>query len=266
VALNYTTPLYWHGPEAYEPATSRTIALLAGRSKLFLDVGSNIGIYAVYVGVKFPQVEVIAFEPVPFICEKNRAFHRANRLPDHITKNLALSDHDGPQKIFIPVFDTNVDDEETATLNANSWQAHAEKVETVEIQCLTLDTFAATNPLPAGPCCLKIDVEGCEAAVLRGGKKFLAKHRPWIICEILPREDFDPATKILRNNNREALQLVEELNYVPFAIIGDGFFRMTAADFARPRNLKDFLLAPKEKITDDIFYLALENLGEIYSA
>jgi FkbM family methyltransferase len=264
VALNYTTPLYWHGAEAYELATVRTIALLAGRSKLFLDVGSNIGIYAVYVGVKFPQVKVIAFEPVPFICEKNRAFHRANRLSDQATQTLALSDQDGPQKIYIPKYHTNVDDEETATLNANSWQAHQPHVEAFEIQCLTLDTFAATNPLPAGLCCLKIDVEGCEAAVLRGGKKFLAGRRPWIVCEILPREDFDAATKMLRNNNREVLRLIEKLNYVPFAITGDGFFRMSAADFARPRELKDFLLAPKEKISDDIFYLALENLGEIF--
>ena len=266
VALNYTTPLFWHGPEAYEPATSRTIALLAGRSTLFLDVGSNIGIYAVYVGAKFPQVKVIAFEPVPVICEKNRAFHRTNRLSDQVTHALALSDHDGPQKIYLPNYDTNVDDEETATLNANSWQAHAEKVETLEIQCLTLDTFAAANPLPAGPCCLKIDVEGCEAAVLRGGKKFLAERRPWIICEILPREDYDATTRTLRNNNREVLRLLAELGYAPFAITADGFFRMSAEDFARPRNLKDFLLVPKEKIVGDVSYLAPENAGEFFSA
>lgn len=266
VALIYTTPLFWNGPEAYEAPTSRTIALLAGKSKLFLDIGSNIGIYAVYVGVKFPQVKTIAFEPVPVIWEKNRAFHRANRLSDQVTRNIALSDRDSVQKLFLPVFDTGLEEEQTATLNEKSWQAHAEKVEAIEIQCLTLDTFAAQNPLPAGPVCVKIDVEGFEAAVFRGGKRFLTERRPWIVCELLPCEEFDPVTRSKRNNNREPLALLEELNYAAFAITPDGFFRMNAVDFARPRNLKDFLLIPKEKVAGDSSYLALENIGEIFAA
>jgi FkbM family methyltransferase len=263
VALLYTTPLFWNGPDAYEAPTSRTIALLAGRSKLFLDVGSNIGIYAVYAGVKFPQVQTIAFEPVPAIWKKNCAFHRANHLSDTITRNLALSDRDGPRQIFMPVFSTGLEEEQTATLNEHSWQAHEEKVEAIEIQCLTLDTFAASNQLPAGMCCLKIDVEGFEAAVLRGGKKFIAERRPWIVCELLPCEEFDPVTRTKHNNNRAALTVLAELGYVAFAITGDGFFRMTSADFSRPRGLKDFLLAPAEKIAPDISYLALSSLAEL---
>ena len=266
VGLTYATTLFWNGPEAYEAPTSRAIALLAGKSKLFLDIGSNIGIYAVYVGVKFPQVKVVAFEPVPVIWGKNCKFHRANQLSDQITQNIALSDQDGRQKLFLPVFNTGVDDEETATLNANSWQAHAEKVEAIDIQCLTLDTFAAQNPLPAGRCCVKIDVEGFEAAVLSGGKKFLAERRPWIVCEILPCEDYDATNKTLRNNNGRALGIITELGYAPFVITADGYFRMSAADFSRPRQLKDFLLVPKEKIPGDPTYLTQENMGEIFAA
>ena len=109
VAMTYTTPLFWSGPDAYEAPTSRAIALLASRSNVFLDVGSNIGIYAVYVGVKFPATNVFAFEPVPDIWKKNCEFHRANNLSDKITRNIALSDRDGAQKIFIPIFTTGVE-------------------------------------------------------------------------------------------------------------------------------------------------------------
>lgn len=266
VALTYTTPLFWNGPDAYEAPTSRTLALLAGKSKLFLDIGSNIGIYAVYVGVKFPQVKTIAFEPVPVIWEKNKAFHRANKLSDQVTLNIALSDKDGPQKIFLPIFNTGVEEEQTATLNEKSWQAHAEKVEAIEIQCLTLDTFAAKNALPPGPCCVKIDVEGFEAAVFRGAKMFLTERRPWIVCELLPCEEYDPVTKTKHNNNREPLAILEEMNYAAFAITPEGYFRMSAADFSRPRNFKDFLLIPREKVSGEASYLALEDVGEIFSA
>ena len=265
VGLLYATPLFWDGPDAYEIPTSRTIALLAGRSKLFLDIGSNIGIYAVYVGVKFPTVKVFAFEPVPAIFEKNILFHRANGLPEQAVFKIALGEQSGPQKIFLPRL-ASVEEEQAATLNEKSWQAHADQVEVIEIQCQTLDGFAAGQVLPAGACCVKLDVEGFEAAVLRGGKNFFRERRPWIICELLPREEFDPATRTLTNNNGPVLELVRELNYAAFAISADGFYRMNNGDFSRPRNLKDFLLIPREKVPDDILYLALENLSDFFPA
>jgi FkbM family methyltransferase len=265
VGLTYATPLFWNGPDAYDFYTDRALATLISRSKLFLDIGSNVGIYSVYAGVKFPQVKTVAFEPVPVIWEKNRAFHRANKLSDQTTLNIALSDRDGAQKIFLPIFNTGVEEEQTATLNEKSWQAHAEKVEAIEIQCLTLDTFAAKSNLPAGPCCVKIDVEGFEAAVFRGGKKFIRERRPWIVCEILPCEEFDPVTRTKRNNNRETLALLEELGYGAFAVAADGFFRMTTEDFSRPRELRDFLLIPAEKVSSPANYLTLADVDRQFS-
>ena len=263
VGMLYSTPLFWNGPKAYEEPTSRTIISLAGQSRLFLDIGSNIGVYAVYVGVKFPQVKVIAFEPVPDIWTKNCKFHRANNLPEKNIKKIALSDRDGPQQLYLPVYDTGIEEEQTATLRPNSWQAHEKKVEMIEVQCLTFDSFRTANPLPDGLCCMKIDVENNEAAVLRGAKKFIIERRPWIVCEILPREEFNVATKTKHNNNRETLELVQELGYTPYAITGEGFFRMNAAGFAQPRNLKDFLLIPREKIPEDIFFFASETLNHL---
>jgi len=260
VGLLYSTPLFWNGPDAYENSTSRTIALLAGRSTLFLDIGSNIGIYAVYVGVKFPKVKTFAFEPVPTIWQKNRQFHQANRLSDQTVMNLALSDRESRQNIFLPVYDYGWEEEQTATLRQDLWQTREAKVEKIEIQCTTLDAFAASHPLPEGFCSLKIDVENYEAAVLRGGQAFLAARRPWITCEILAGQDIDPATGIRNNNNSEVVTLIKELRYSPFAITADGFFRMTAADFDRPRQFKDFLLVPVEAIPESISYLSAVSL------
>jgi FkbM family methyltransferase len=268
VGLLYSTELYWNGPRAYETATSELLALLIGQSRVFLDVGSNIGIYAVYAGVKFPQVTTFAFEPVPVIWAKNRAFHRANCLPEKNVFNLALGECVGPQKIIIPVYNTALEEEQTATLCRDSWQAREEKVEEIEIQCSTLDAFTSTNPLPDGACCLKIDVENFEAAVLRGGKKFINLRRPWIVCEILPAQKFDLATGNRENDNTEVIALVQELGYTPFAVTANGFFRMSAADFDRPRGVKDFLLVPAEKLPADkisagISYLDMASLGKL---
>ena len=256
VGLHYTTPLLWNGPDAYESATSRTIALLACRSQLFLDIGSNIGIYAVYVGLKFPKVKTFAFEPVPSIWKKNRQFHQANQLSEQSVLNLALSDREGRQDIFLPVYGDGWEEEQTATLRQDLWQTREANVEKIEIQCTTLDAFAASHPLPEGFCCLKIDVENFEAAVLRGGKEFIAARRPWITCEILAGQEIDPATGIRSNNNSEVVALIGELRYAPFAITAEGFFRMTSADFERPRQFKDFLLVPMEAVPENVSYLS----------
>ena len=265
VGLQYTTPLFWNGPNAYEGSTSRTLAFLAGHARVFLDIGSNIGIYAVYVGVKFPQVKIYAFEPIPVICEKNRAFHRANKLSDSVTQNLALSDRDGTQDMILPVYATGLEEEQTATLNTGSWQIQEKDVKIFQVKCLTLDTFAAANALPVGPVVLKIDVENFEAPVLRGGKKFISERRPWILCEILPNQEIDAATGHRRNNNRETTGVITELGYEIFAVTDAGLFRMNPVDFTRARSMKDFLLVPKERVPGDILYFALEDMGKVFS-
>jgi len=259
VGLNYATPLYWNGPDAYENATSRALAMLAGRSKLFLDVGSNIGIYAVYAGVRFPGLEIHAFEPVPAIWEKNRRFHQGNGLSVENVHKLGVSDAVEISKMYMPVYDWGLEEEQTATVQADSWQVHEKKVVTFAIECTTVDRFAAGRRLAEGPCCMKIDVENAEARVLRGAREFIHNRRPWIMCEILPTTELDSETGGSRVNNRETVAMIEELHYAAFAVTENGFFRMNPADFSQLRNLKDFLLVPREKIEPDVLYLTPEN-------
>lgn len=263
VGLIYSTPLYWYGAEAYEAPTSQALAVLIGRCRLFLDIGSNVGIYAVYAGVKHAEVTTFAFEPVPAIWAKNVQFHRSNNLLEKNVLKLALSDEEKVEQFFLPVYTTGLEEEQTGTLNAESWQTSESKVETIEVQCTTLDRFASTQVLPSGRCCLKIDVENHEASVLRGGREFIRSRRPWIVCEILHGQKVDPVTGGRINDNREILSLIEELTYVPFAITNEGFFRMQPADFERARVFKDFLLAPQEAIPADISYLACSSLDEV---
>jgi FkbM family methyltransferase len=261
VGLTYSTPLFWNGPEAYETSTSRVLTLLISRSRLFLDVGSNIGIYAVYAGVKYPQVTTFAFEPVPAIRTKNARFHGANGLPETNVLQVALSDEEGSQQFFLPVYNTGVEEEQTGTLNASSWQTNEPVVEKIDVQCTTLDRFAAGRAMPEGHCCVKIDVENHEAAVLRGGRQFIQTRRPWIVCEILPGQHIDAATGKRTNENSEILELMEELQYAGFAITNEGLFRLQAPDFDQPRTFKDFLLAPAERVFGN--YLAVSSLADL---
>jgi FkbM family methyltransferase len=256
VGLTYSTPLFWNGPHAYEDAVSKVISELLAKSTVFFDVGSNIGIYAVYAAVRHPSLKVVAFEPVPCIWEKNAAFHRANRLSTQNVLNMAVGDTDGRTKIFLPVCAAGLEEEQTATLCVDSWQNHEPVVETHDVECVSLDRFMESRDMPDGACFLKIDVENFEAAVLRGAKYLLVRQRPWMVCEMLPGQE----VKTGRNDNQSALELLTELRYATFAITGDGLFRMTARDFEEKRTMKDFLLLPLEKISADISFLAFDSV------
>jgi FkbM family methyltransferase len=266
VGLTYSTPLFWDGPQAYEPVTSQMLTTLIGHSKVFLDIGSNVGIFSVYAGVKHPGITTFAFEPVPAIWEKNVKFHQANHLPVDKVLRLALSDTESIQEFVLPIYTTGVEEEQTGTLNAKSWQSNEPAVQKFQVECTTLDRFAATHLLAEGRCCLKIDVENHEATVLRGGKEFIRNRRPWIVCEILYGQEVDSATGKRSHDNSEIQSIIRELACTPFAITNDGLFRVNLADFERPRSFKDFLLAPTEAIPPEVSYLDLESLTRLLSA
>jgi FkbM family methyltransferase len=69
--------------------------------------------------------------------------------------------------------------------------AHPTACSTLNVDVTTLDAFF--NDQPRGPDFLKIDVEGHELAVLRGGLNILEMHRPTLLieCEARHRPDGD---------------------------------------------------------------------------
>lgn len=61
--------LFWHGLDGYEPETSRTLRFLFERAATFIDIGANCGLYSILGPLWNPNLQVIAFEPVPEIFE-----------------------------------------------------------------------------------------------------------------------------------------------------------------------------------------------------
>ena len=67
------------------------------------------------------------------------------------------------------------------------------------VQSYELNTYVQKHKIPAVDL-IKIDVEGAELDVLEGGLEILERHRPIIICEILPNhtQAFPKIAAILR--------------------------------------------------------------------
>jgi Methyltransferase FkbM domain len=81
---------------------------------------------------------------------------------------------------------------------------------------------------------IKIDVEDFEAEVLQGMLGVLGRDRPFIVCEILPRNR--------EHKNENTRQILQQLGYTPYWITPQGYIRVSRFDFERLTT--NFLLSP----------------------
>jgi FkbM family methyltransferase len=146
-----------------------------------LDVGANVGDVADAALQNYPHSKVICFEPVSQTFEilQKRLAKYSDRA--HLHKS-ALSDKSGQDEINITTFHGANSIEPQARfhqkLNPHVRELHKEKIELV-----MLDDVAINFPTQKIDI-LKIDVEGHEIAVLRGGLKFIAGSVDVIIIEV----------------------------------------------------------------------------------
>jgi FkbM family methyltransferase len=237
--------LFWHGLDGYEPETSRTLRFFFERVTKFVDVGANCGLYSVLGALWNPNLDVIAFEPVPPIFSSLKRNVLLNRLERRVRcENVALSSKSGTATLFLPRSEV-LDIETTGTLASESWQSRKGSP-TLEVETVRFDEYEASNAMHVD--LIKIDVEDFEADVLEGMLRVITRDRPFIVCEVLPRP----------HRNERTYKVVEELKYQIYWITPLGHIKVSKVDFARG-SFKDFLLSPVS--TPDI---VLDNLNALW--
>ena len=150
---------------------------LASQNKIALDIGVHLGFYSRHLATYCPQV--IGFEPNPASAVLAR-----KSLPRNVRiENVALSDTNGLAMLRIPRGGANGAEEALGTLeNANVLAGVG--FDEIEVRTARLDDYELP---PVG--IVKIDVEGHEEAVLRGGSELLRRDRPACMIEIEERHN-----------------------------------------------------------------------------
>lgn len=244
--------LFWHGLDGYEPQTSKTLRFLFERATTFIDIGANYGLYSVMGALWNPGLRVVAFEPVSAIFEGLSRNVRLNRLEDRVRcENVALSSISGPGVLFLPLHE-GLDQESTGTLVSQSWQSR-QGARKVGVETIRFDEYESRHPMCVD--LVKIDVEDFEADVLEGMRSVITRDRPFIVCEVLPRD----------HRNERTLSVVESLQYQPYWITPVGYIRVSTFDFVRG-NYTDFLLSPvstPETVLDSLAGLVRLKFGSL---
>lgn len=160
----------------YEPAETRALLPLLKDCRAVLDVGANIGWFALWFAHHCPQAQIHAFEPVPQSLDYLRANIALNALDERISAHgIGLSDKVGAFDFWVyPTGSTNV------SLANVSAAADARRIVAPTDR---LDDWTTRQGVVPGV--IKCDVEGAELLVFRGAERTLREHRPLVFTEML---------------------------------------------------------------------------------
>lgn len=195
---------------AYEPHLIRFLGRELRRGDVFLDVGAHVGVHAVNAARllrKHGGGRVLAFEPTPDSAAKLRTAAARNRL-DVTVIEMALGDVCGEVELFV---DERYD---PADAGVRSAFGHGRRVATVRVA--RFDEWAADNNHPRLDV-VKIDVEGSEAAVLRGMHQTLKQRRPRALLVEIKDNSIGRAPE----TDQELRNLIAELGYQPTGRVFD---------------------------------------------
>jgi FkbM family methyltransferase len=218
-----------HGLAAYEPETMATYlaALEVLPMGVVFDVGANVGVFSL-IAAALTRWVVIAFEPAPNPASVARSAARTNGLHYEV-EQIALGATDGMAPLYLS--DTDV----SSSLRAGFRAATG----SIEVRVEALAGYCGrTGRMPS---LLKIDTEGTEADVLRGGTDLLRRRRPWLICEVLKGRTEDALMAELEPLLYRMYQITDEVPLAPGDVIeGDPTHRFTNWLFAPEEPSAEF--------------------------
>lgn len=137
----------------------------------FIDVGANLGVFSLRIAERFSGVRVRSYEPHPTVAALLQCNILRNGLGAQIhVRQIALGDRDRPAHLG-----TTANDSGVSSINDSS--------SGISISMRRLVTEMSLDEWKR-VAVIKIDVEGYELGVLRGGVALFQDYRPPLVFEV----------------------------------------------------------------------------------
>jgi FkbM family methyltransferase len=143
-----------------------------------VDIGAHIGLFSACSSqLTGTQGKTICFEPTPGTFSILKKTLRLNHCDNVIAVQAAVADKEGKATFYIS---------HTAGCNSNSLVMNKPEKElsAYDVILVTLDSISAQYSFK--PDLIKIDAEGAELDVLKGGYKTMHNHKPVLILSLHP--------------------------------------------------------------------------------
>jgi FkbM family methyltransferase len=186
-----------------EPGSEALALTCVDRLKIesFWDVGANIGYYTWLLKSSSPELRAVLVEASPPNVEFLRKTLSMNRLPDVELIAAGASDSQGHGSMRVDSeagATSTLDDSAAQTFAEQHWGVPSERV---GISLITIDDERSRRSRVD---LLKIDVEGHEAAVLRGAQQTISSDQPVLFIEC-----FHPEHACLQPLERRGYRFVD---------------------------------------------------------
>lgn len=196
---------------------------------VILDLGAHIGLFSILMAKQCNgNAKIYSFEGSPEtfkILEKHISINNFNGIINPI--NQVISDQKGEINFFVSSSKGD---------NANSisnYKENERKLSSIRINSTSIDSFVKEHNLNKLDF-FKIDVEGAECKVIRGGKNSIIKFKPKMLLSIHPKAIFQ-----LNDNLHDEFDFLKGLGY---KIYFNGILINSYSDIAGETELFDLHL------------------------
>jgi FkbM family methyltransferase len=195
-------------------------------TKLFVDIGASLGQYTYFANKLMKNGHIISIEPDPIRYEKLETNCKDwEKSSSNTIKCMhgAVSDSDGRISFFTTgsnlsggLFKHDTENLQNVEKNQIEWKR-------VEVDSFSLDSLFRDNI----PDVVKIDVEGSELRVLKGGQFILKKGKTVFLIELHKWEDPEG-----QRNIPEVIQFMNQFGYKQYNFYGKKLFSRKISRFS----------------------------------
>lgn len=229
----------------HEPLTTSLIIKKLTKGMHCIDIGSNIGYYAILESEKIGNNGIVwSIEPSPQNFEtlsKNIILNQRKNIKCH---NIAIGEKNG--KIDFLISDKS---NWSKIKNETDHMEKGDKI--IQVDIMTLDSFSEKNKIEKVDL-LRMDVEGYERNIISGSIDFLEKFKPILMIEV---------HKMIMGNyeTKEFLEKLQILNYECEYFIPRVFDVPIIGDLKDIKNksIKELLTIYEKGYLPDTFQLVL---------
>ena len=147
----------------HDPYVTFLIHQFLSESDVFIDIGANIGYYAV-VASGITRAPIYAFEPEPFAYGLLQRNIELNQIKNVTAVDKAICEKDKKLKLYLNEFNHG---------DHRCFESEDNKRSAIEIDGITLDNYMRENSDTKNIKLIKIDVQGYELNVLQGMQQIL---------------------------------------------------------------------------------------------
>ena len=221
----------WFYPGVYETGKTEFIKEHCKSGDTVIDIGAHLGVFSFFLAKQVGSTgKVYSFEPAVNTFKALEKTIRYNQLGNIVdTKQQAVSDTSGEIVFYIY---NNSRISNANSISSHNSSSHAYKTTVTKISLDELYRNEGMNNLTL----IKIDAEGAELDILRGGEELINKFHPFITLEVHPKSFDDP--------RKTMIELFDTITRYGYQVFMENH-ELSLPEFCKQDNYFEVLLIPK---------------------